>query len=71
MEAKCVREGLQKCCASHRIKKLDGTRVELACEMRCEARYQNRDLNIFRYFRIFTVIVVSTKQELFSKVNSY
>ena len=23
--------------ASHRIKKLDGTRVELGCEMRCEA----------------------------------
>jgi hypothetical protein len=42
-------------------KRLDGTRVELVCKMRCEAQYREHDLNIFRYFRIFMIIIVSIK----------
>ena len=42
-------------------KKLDGTRVSLDYEMRCEAPIRNYDMNVFRYFPIFMIIETSRK----------
>ena len=50
------------------VEKLDGTRVSLDYEMRCEARIRNYDMNVFGYFRIFMIIETSSKFQVILEI---